>query len=390
MRKRPSENSAMRILTALGIIFIVCGHLSNEIFTVGGLFPYYSFHVFIFLFVSGYFYDSKSEDHPLEYIFHKIKTLLVPYFVYNLIYGIISTALDYKGIYLGSGISLRNLFLEPFLGGHQFGLNSPAWFVPALFAVLLINLLGRKIVYSVLSIGVKKKCRGITDIIMTVGSLAIGILTIYLAIGGHVYDYWKTPGRFLIMLPGVQFGICYREYIEGWLRKLKEKIGDIKYYVILLILILVPQYFMSFRMGNLSFGVVWCSNFANGPFVPYITVITGISFWLLISKILASISEKTNCLNWLLWVGRSSYHIMTNHFLVLLLINSLCMLFQNGFGVDLAFNFESFAHDFTYQCLYAGYHGTRLINVFLCVLLPTLVYKVVSQKITQKDKDVVK
>ena len=49
-------DSHFAILSALGMIFIVDGHLNGSYFDVGGLFPYYSFHVPLFCFVSGYFY----------------------------------------------------------------------------------------------------------------------------------------------------------------------------------------------------------------------------------------------------------------------------------------------------------------------------------------------
>mgnify|MGYP006874577615 FL=1 len=45
------ENREMRILSAIGIILVVAGHLGYDLFDVGGRFPYYSFHVFIFVFV---------------------------------------------------------------------------------------------------------------------------------------------------------------------------------------------------------------------------------------------------------------------------------------------------------------------------------------------------
>mgnify|MGYP006862531833 FL=1 len=55
------ENKEFRILSAIGMILVVAGHLGFNVFDVGGLFPYYSFHVFIFLFVFGYFYKKQSE-----------------------------------------------------------------------------------------------------------------------------------------------------------------------------------------------------------------------------------------------------------------------------------------------------------------------------------------
>ena len=45
------ENEELRILSAIGIILVAAGHLGYNLFDLGGLFPYYSFHVFLFLFV---------------------------------------------------------------------------------------------------------------------------------------------------------------------------------------------------------------------------------------------------------------------------------------------------------------------------------------------------
>lgn len=42
------ENRELRILSAIGIIFVAAGHLGYNLFDLGELFPYYSFHVFIF------------------------------------------------------------------------------------------------------------------------------------------------------------------------------------------------------------------------------------------------------------------------------------------------------------------------------------------------------
>lgn len=52
------ENKQMRILSAIGIILVVAGHLGYSLFDVGGLFPYYSFPCVYFpvcfrLFLSG-------------------------------------------------------------------------------------------------------------------------------------------------------------------------------------------------------------------------------------------------------------------------------------------------------------------------------------------------
>ena len=49
-------NMTFGILSGLAIIMVVAGHLGYNILTVGDLFPYYSFHVPLFMFIYGFFY----------------------------------------------------------------------------------------------------------------------------------------------------------------------------------------------------------------------------------------------------------------------------------------------------------------------------------------------
>ena len=89
-----------RILSALAIIFVVAGHVDFGVFDVAGVFPYYSFHVGVFAFISGYFYKEEYENNIKVYIGKKAKNLLVPYYVWNLIYGLFVTLLSIKNFLL--------------------------------------------------------------------------------------------------------------------------------------------------------------------------------------------------------------------------------------------------------------------------------------------------
>ena len=131
------------ILSAVAIIMVVAGHLGYSIMTLGELFPYYSFHVPLFLFISGYFYKETEEEHPLAYVKKKARRLLLPYFIWNLFYGVAAWLLRRYGFYMGEGISLETLFLAPFMHGYQFIYNYAAWFVPVLFVIEMMNLLMR-------------------------------------------------------------------------------------------------------------------------------------------------------------------------------------------------------------------------------------------------------
>ena len=119
------ENREFRILSAVGIVLVVAGHLGYNLFDIGELFPYYSFHVFIFLFVSGYFYKEESEDNIGKYLLRKCRTLLLPYFAWNLFYGILTDVLHGSGFSIGGPRSLKTLFCRRSLTGISFYTISP-------------------------------------------------------------------------------------------------------------------------------------------------------------------------------------------------------------------------------------------------------------------------
>lgn len=233
------ENRQFRILSALGITFVVAGHLGYGVFDMGGLFPYYSFHVFIFLFVSGYFYKDEAEKNIGRYIWKKCTVLLFPYFLWNLFYGILAQILHKAGFSLGESLSLKTLFLSPFLGGHQFLYNFSAWFVPALFLVEVINVLMRKV------LGILHLKR---EWLIFICSLILGMATIQLAIGGHVWGNYKFPGRILLMFPGFQMGRIYKEKIES-----HDTLPNGIYFL----LVIGVQVLISIFNAGLAFGVVW-------------------------------------------------------------------------------------------------------------------------------------
>ncbi len=50
-------NYTFGTLSAFGIIFVVLGHVGAETLTIDNWFTYYSFHMPLFIFISGYFFD---------------------------------------------------------------------------------------------------------------------------------------------------------------------------------------------------------------------------------------------------------------------------------------------------------------------------------------------
>ena len=145
-KQEKTLNIQFCILSAMGIIFIVDGHLNNSYFDIGGLLPYYSFHIPLFAFISGYFYRPGSERDLRNYGKHKFKRLMVPYFLWNLFYGVLAWILRGMGFGFGEPVTLWNLLGEPFLHGYQFILNHAAWFVPTLFLTEMAYGAARRVV----------------------------------------------------------------------------------------------------------------------------------------------------------------------------------------------------------------------------------------------------
>lgn len=345
---KEKENREFRILSAIGIILVVAGHLGYNLFDWGGLFPYYSFHVFIFLFVSGYFYKSESQEHILKYIIGKCKTLLLPYFGWNLLYGILATVLHRAGFYIGQDISLYTMFVAPFENGHQFMYHFPAWFVPVLFVIEVINVCMRKVL-SLLRLNY--------EWLIFAGCLLAGIITVYLAIGGHVWGYYKIPGRILFMLPGFQMGCIYRKYLER-----RDTLPNKIYFP----LVLGIQLLITFSCAGLAFSAVWVTSFANGPLVPYLTVMTGIALWLRISKILAGLPELARPL---IYLGRNTYAVMMHHMLCFFLLN--CIFYGLHYVIPYFSDFDAelFLSDINYTYLATG-EACKWLYLIVGIVLP--------------------
>lgn len=408
----------MGILTGLAIIMVVMGHLDMNELSWFGLFPYYSFHVMIFVFVSGYFYREPfsrvRESGGISgirsifiYLGHKAFRLLVPYYLWNLFYGILSMGLSVRGFSYCHPFTFKSFLIDPWLGGHQFGLNFPAWFVPALFAVEAVNMCLRYvascaqkvIVYLKLTekgseasekdpisgkdlIDGKTNCdvgkaREIADIILFVLSMTLGIMTVYLSKGGHVWGYYKTPGRWLMMLPIFELGVLYRSVLEKYERLLSDAAA-----IIIACAVQAIAYFFSY--GQLNFSVVWCTSFAGASFIPFVTSICGIWLWLRISGMI----EKTPIGTALDRVGASSFHIMMHHIAVFWVINLITMAVCKAVNPEVAFDVNEYLINTNYAYLVRGLYAWKSVYLLAGLGVPLICHRIASSvktRIMQMD-----
>ena len=352
-------NITFGILTGTAIVMVVAGHLGYGVLTVGDLFPYYSFHVPLFMFISGYFYKEVGKGQTFGYVKKKVCRLLVPYLLWNLVYGLLAWLLRGYGFSMGEEISVRTLFLAPFMHGYQFIYNYAAWFVPVLLVIEMMNLLMRFICgWSFEKLSRRRDEGGNLEWFYLAGSLAIGMIVVCLAIGGHVWGDYKAAGRILFLYPSYQMGQFYKKKLEK-----HDTMGNLVYFAI----VMGVQTLLQIGCNGLAFSSVWCTGFANGPLVPYVTIVTGIAFWLRIAKVAAPVIGRSRVIRFL---GQNTYTVMMHHVLVFMLIKMILAGVAAGTGLCGDFDFAQFYSNIDYIDLVNGVEHFKMVYLAAGVGVP--------------------
>lgn len=375
------SNKAFMILSALGILFVVDSHVGPNFSVKFGVFPYDSFYMPMFAFISGYFFSGKhiqSWNSVIRFTSKKIKNLLIPYFLWIVFYGIVTGILRNFDILEIGVSSLKDLIYCIATSGTSFAFNDPAWFVPLLFCVSITYVLIRKvmgrhwnhyftmIVFALLGAGAVAISR--TD---RFPHIAIMLLKIS------------------CFLQYYHLGVLFREKLEKWFDRLHP------------LLICISAIAINCLLMSVYGSGIYVPMYANmegyaldAAFVPLIASISGISFWLKISKCLVPILGQSKIIN---FISDNTFFFMTHHlgvkhiFLALLigLNNAGIMDFS---GINLAqfrlYAWYTYPHSFLCSLLCLLFTVAMLIP--LCAL-----YLKIQRKITgfinlrhmQKNRD---
>ena len=117
------------IAKGIGIIFVVIGHL-NHFFSYEGLAMtiIYSFHMPLFIFLSGYVFNFHPEVSMKKYCYRRFGQIIKPYFVFAVITFFYDCARN--GVLEPSGI--RGIFIGNGIDNHLY-FDIALWFLPMLF-----------------------------------------------------------------------------------------------------------------------------------------------------------------------------------------------------------------------------------------------------------------
>ncbi len=347
-------SNKVNVLKAFAILLVVSGHLEFSLF---GMFTPYSFQLALFFFISGYLFKEKYLDEVLTFIQRRAKTLLLPYFWYNLFYlGVTVLIFKLTGKFWGMPISLKNFFITPFLNGHQFDLSCPLWFVTQLFMTMIVFLFLFRAIKNVKN-----------NKYFHLGFFAIlGFLAIPLSKIIKVDPLTLIVIRTMFSVFFVYLGYYYKHFVED-----KINIFTYKWFwtiiVLQSVLWLFNRDFDPEHGIGLSYVLVW-ARFDEQLIVPVITALTGIWATLWVLKITYPYLKDSKFIR---LMGENTYHIMANHLLVMYIITAI-FLYAKGIPISERANHDIYWIYNPIQTTYLYFVLTMFISTYIGVGLKFL------------------
>lgn len=336
----------VNLLKALAIILVVSGHLEFSLF---GMFPPYSFQLALFFFISGMLFKEKYLDNVADYFTKRVKSLLVPYFLYEAVYlGITLIVAKFGGNFLGDTPSLISFFLTPFINGHQLLLCAPLWFVPQLFLTLIVFLY------------LMRTLRNVPD--------KYWKLALFSLMGFGAIPFFKYAGNTTItlMIMKLMFSLFF-VYLGYYFVKYVKDNHNIFTPKWLGAILLFQSYLWLFNRDydpvhgiGLSYVIVW-GRFDDQIIVPIFTALTGIWISLYFVEVFYSYLKDVKLLK---DIGNCTYHIMANHTFVMYCITMiLCAI--HGVEMDLGNSDKIYAIYNPVQTTYMYFVLTMLITTYI-------------------------
>lgn len=368
INEQPKQrNTTMLILQCIGIFAVVFGHADfggtdiPNFFNVA--FPYYSWHMPLFIFISGYFFNRQLPAG--KYILKKLRNHLIPALVVNAACGVFSLCLKRFGLAeFGQEITLRALFVTPFTTGYQFYINISLWFIFTLFVIEVIACLMDRIT------------RGKGDLVYLGITLAVSLYCCYRAF----YDYEGTRGEFLnagLRLGFLMFffwlGVCYRKYFE----KLLQPVLNIKTAALLFLLQAVilglTQWDITYNTRDMDLRDIAVT---NGFWVAIVGPITAMLFFLGVAYSLAPYLKKSKLLQ---EFGSNTKYVMYYHqfFFVFCAIMMGVALKRNLVGEIPGFSFERLIEDQYYT---GGNLAITCVVALMSMILPIAVCRFIKKQ----------
>lgn len=362
MGKNNTTDYRFKLLYAIAIIMVVCGHCNGGGISleIGGIFRYGGLHLPLFMFSSGYFYRDRAAEHPKEFILKKCRNFLLPLYVYNIVYGVVLQVFHYCGFTMGRKLTLYNILIAPINNGHQFVFNMGGWYLMPLFMVEICTVLFR---YFLLRNDIR-----LSETACFAAAVLAGLAGNQLACMGYYEGWWLPLVRMLYFLPFFGLGIYYRRVLE----KNAGKVSPVLYFG----LIFACKFLIKWRFGKyLSYTPSWCNDFEEGPLMPIVNGFLGIAFWFRICEMLTPFLGRTKVVR---EIADNTFSIMMNQFMGFMIVKTAYALIFKYTSHFQNFSWKSYKTDIWW---YYTPKGIRFLNIFyllMGILFPIAVQKCIN------------
>ena len=294
------------VVKGIGIISIVAGHISPDSNIIKFL---YAYHLVIFYFVSGYFYNEKKYgDKPFENFSQRLKGVWGKYVFYStlivLLHNFLTKYNFYKTVkYYNFNDILFRVFHSMILLKKDMLLGS-LWFVPTLIFALgmfgSIVYLSRKLTCKIFKTA--KSDELLIKKLLIIGfSIFIGIIGGYINLKNITLNYHIETSILVIPIIALAY----------FTRNNYEKIKRNNNIFLLFAILLISSLFIWYEINIKQIGMIELSDnsIINIPMF-YIISISGIIFCISLAKIIYKNSIIKNIIAFL---GRYSFSIMALH-----------------------------------------------------------------------------
>lgn len=322
--QRQERNQTFQMLTVIGIISVIMGHVDLDTLPLMNTwFTPYSYHMALFVFISGYFYKAAnhaSVKSAAGYTLKKIKSLLLPLFVWNIIYGIGVYILSFKDFQIGVMPDIYSLFVAPFIDGPLFVYNMCGWFVMPLFLVEMLFVWGSLFMTRLMDKKQSKELVITCIVAMVLFALAlIGIKMAIMEKHSPIELLYIKTSFFAVFF---MLGHCYNKYLE--------KIDNAPHIVYFGVLLFIQLCILYFAEGRLDYVISNGKQFENGVFLPFVTAVTGIAFYLRIARILAKGIGASKAVD---VICKNAYSIMMHQFAGFMFVKGMIGVCQRFLGI---------------------------------------------------------
>lgn len=308
------RNSKIDILKGLGIIFVVLGHCGQS--TGVTVFAPYSFHMPLFIFCSGYFFDENKKGN-IQTIVKYLKKMILPliivggiyYFIGALVNGTLFDQIRYRAI--GTAIA-KEVLLAAFLGTYGNNIFMTAcWFVGCLFWIRIYF----QFIHTRLVAWAKNKV--IIQTCLLLFYIIASLMAINYALGAYENNGRLSLAQIVILRVAFgsffyYLGFIIRTYLQDWIKKHRWEVLFSSHVV--MSILYQSGIGLDFWMDRMLFQ-------KNG--LPVLTGVLGILFF----YIIADLWSENGC-KLLEQIGRSSMSILLHHLFIMYVIN--CILHVMG------------------------------------------------------------